>query len=124
MVEYPWKRDQLIYYIRLLADPAYTRRVWINHEFPPGIEFDCFSYLLNFFFDDTSLARSREHSVRKIVKTDEEWHSVKRVTDAVDKVHKKVGSDAPDEEYLDAPEWEDVVEGAKAALATLEPNSQ
>ena len=119
MVEYPQKREELTYYVRLMTEPERARRVWVEHILPEGKHFDSFTEAISFFFDETQFD-SKDLSVGSILKNEEEWHAVKRLMEAMLIVFRKVGGAyAPDEEYLETAEWEEVVKAAKVALDIL-----
>jgi hypothetical protein len=119
MIQLPHKREELIYYLTALADPVYQHRVWLKHEFPPGIVYDCFDYAVNFFFDDTALADAPQETIGWILENEEEMQAVSKVINAVDEVLNKLGTELTDEQYINSPEWQSVIESAKAALLVL-----
>ena len=119
MIKLPEKRKELFYYIETLANPNYQRQAWVNHQFPPGIEYDCFDYAVNFLFDDTALADAPETTIGWILENKDEVQAIGQVIQAIDTVLNTLGTDLSDEEYISSDEWSQVVTTASAALSIL-----
>jgi hypothetical protein len=119
MIQLPHKREELIYYLTALSDPVYQRQAWVNHEFPTGVVYDCFDYAVHFLFDDTALADAPEKTIGWILEDEQEMQAVSKVIHAIDEVLNKLGTELTDEQYINSPEWQQVIEAAKSALPIL-----
>ncbi len=119
MVQYPWRRTELLYYLDILASPEKQRQIWLEHIFPPGIVYSELDYAIHFLFDDTALADDPEVTVGDILLNQDEVAAIKAVTSAIDAVLNQLGIDKTQEKYLTSPEWYPVIEAAKAALAVF-----
>jgi hypothetical protein len=67
MVKYPQMRQDLISTIRKLADPEYQRKVWVDHQFPEGVEYDSFDLAISILLDDTALVEEPETHIGVIL---------------------------------------------------------
>ncbi len=119
MIQHPWRREELFYYLELLADVAVARRTWVEQNFPAGVQHDCFDFAVNFLFDDTALADAPEKTIGFILEDEIEMHAVTAVIQAIDYVLKIHGTKLTDAQYLNTPEWTQVMETAQVALAIL-----
>lgn len=122
MIEQPWARDEILYFLKLMADPAYARQVWIEHNLPSRDGAACFAEAITYFFDDMSLDKREQIGV--LLDNEEEWRSVKTLMANMDIVWDRVGGPfAPDEEYLDCKFWPNVVGAARFALNVFEKDT-
>jgi hypothetical protein len=119
VVKHPWMRKQVIETLEGLSDPDYQRRAWVDHQFPPGIQYDSFDLAVNVLFDDTPLFDAPETTIGYILEDEDEMHAVTRVIRAIDDVLNQLGTNLTDEQYITSPEWQPVVAAARAALPIL-----
>lgn len=119
MVKYPAMRDELISAIESLSNAEYQKQAWVNHSFPPGVEYDEFDNAVHVLFDDLRLMEAPEGTLGTVVRNTEELEAVKQVTYAVDRVLRKLGDDLSDAEYIADPDWADVLQTASEALVVL-----
>ena len=115
MIQYPERRDELIYYLKALADKQYVIDVWVNHNFPPGI-YDCFDYAVHFFFDDTGLAENPKATIGFILENDTEVEAIQLITKSIDNLLDDAGKNLPDEEYINHSKWGNIIEASTNAL--------
>lgn len=118
-LKYPQIREELLETLRSLADAEYQRSAWVNHEFPPGIEYDEFDYAVHFLYDDAGLAEDPEGAIGLFVKDEQEVQLIKTVVHALERVFNALGTNATDEEYINSPEWAGVLKTASQAWQVM-----
>ncbi len=102
------RRYEFLYYIDVLADIDKQRAIWINHQFPDGVEMDNLDLAIHFFFDDTGLADNTERQIGFILEDKKEAKLVKELTDIWGTIIDELG-DISDSYYLDHPRWMEVI---------------
>lgn len=123
MIRFPHLRPELIDTLQTLADPEYQQQAWVEQNVPPGIE-DSFDIAIHFLYDDTHLADNPEATVGLILEKSEEVFLIKGLIKALDQVFETLGLEATDEEYINCPQWEQVLRTAKAALSVINKNQR
>ena len=124
MVKYPKMREELLETLRSLADREYQHKVWIENDYPPGIECDSFDEAVHFLYDDTVLAENPDAAIGVILENEKEARLISAVCQAIDLVFEALGTGVSDEEYIKSAEWTAVVEAAFRALQVMEVRSQ
>ena len=124
MVKYPKMREELLETLRSLADREYQHKVWIENDYPPGIECDSFDEAVHFLYDDTVLAENPDAAIGVILENEKEARLISAVCQAIDLVFEALGTGVSDEEYIKSAEWTMVVEAALKALQVMEVLSQ
>lgn len=81
---------------------------------------DELGYAIHFLFDDTSLSEAPEKLIGLFLKDETEARAVKTVCSALDNLFNKYGYDKTDKEYLDLPEWDNVVGSASKAILIIQ----
>ena len=51
-LEYPNMREELLETLQSLADAEYQQKNWLDQNFPPGTEHDCFGYAVHFIYSN------------------------------------------------------------------------
>jgi hypothetical protein len=115
---YPAMRANLQGYSESLADEAYQKRVWIEHQ--PSEVCDNLTDVVHFFYDDTTLASDPDKCVGWFLRDTSEVAAVRALTSAMDTLFAELGTEQPDEAYLRAPGWQQVVGRAKDLGALLD----
>lgn len=111
-------RAELVDYLRGLSDKKYQYASWvIDHR--PGGGHDQLDLSIHFLYDDTSLATNPESWIGAILYNKYEAQAVKHVTESIDKIFDKYGLNLTDKEYIEKPEWDEVIENAKKAYLIL-----
>jgi len=118
IVEFPWMRMQLIVCIKGLSDKNYQYNEWVLHK-GESCEYDDFDITVHFLYDDTDVAENADEYIGLIFINKEEADSVKNVVDKIDIIFDKYGLELSDKEYIEKPEWNDVIEAAKKARSIL-----
>lgn len=113
-LECPEMRAELIDTMQVLSNREYQIEAWVHQRFPPGIQEDNLDYAVHFLFDDTPLARSPESCIGVYVKDAREAELIFAVTQAMANILSKYGTSLSDRQYIDTPEWNEVVKGAMA----------
>ena len=124
MVKYPKMREELLETLRSLADREYQHKVWLENDYPPGIECDNFDEAVHFLYDDTILAENPDAAIGVIIEDEKEARLISAVCQAIDLVFEALGTGVGDEEYIKSAEWTAVVEAALKALQLMEVRSQ
>ncbi|NJK73405.1 MAG: hypothetical protein HC849_05400 [Oscillatoriales cyanobacterium RU_3_3] len=124
MVKYPKMREELLETLRSLADREYQHKVWLEGDYPPGIECDSFDEAVHFLYDDTVLAENPDAAIGVIIEDEKEASLMSAVCQAIDLVFEVLGTEVSDEEYIKSAEWTMVVEAALKALQVMEVRSQ
>ncbi|CAM4247552.1 CdiI immunity protein domain-containing protein [Bordetella tumbae] len=114
----PAMRKELIDYLQGLADKDYQYKAWVNDQRPGGGH-DELNYAIHFLYDDTNLAGDPRSTLGWFLKNDEEVVSISDLVKKIDFVFGKYGLELTDKEYIEKPEWDDVVQAAKTALRTM-----
>lgn len=117
-VLYPYMRLDLREYANSLRDQAHQKRVWIEQK--PSQKQDSFTDVVHFFYDDTPLARDPEKCVGFFLRDASEVAAVKALTSAVDALFMEFGTEQPDEAYIRAPKWAQVVSRAEVLVTLLD----
>ena len=112
-IKYPWMREQLIGSIETLSDIDYQRKAWVQHEFPEGVEWDDLDLHFKFLFDGPDIYDYLDESIGDILKNETELKAVKEMLNEMMNIFKEYGTELTDEEYINLPEWQEVIEKAK-----------
>lgn len=118
-VRFPQMRAEVIDAVRALADPEYQRRVWIRQELPQPDYYDDLTVNIHILYDDTRVLEEPAGTVGDVLRSGDEAAAMVPLARQLDAVFDRYGTDLGDEEYLNTPEWPDVVRAAQTALAAL-----
>ena len=121
-IKYPQLRVNLVSFLQSLSDIEYQKEVWVEGRQREKIQHDEFDYSVHFFFDDTTLAVDANDNVGYILYDEHEAFLIGRLTQSIDNVLNKYGTNLSDEEYISVPEWSSVIDCAKAALKAVMQN--
>lgn len=124
MVKYLKMREELLETLRSLADREYQHKVWVENDYPLGIECDSFDEAVHFLYDDTVLAENPDAAIGVILEDEKEARLMSAVCQAIDLVFEALGTGVSDEEYIKSSEWTKVVDAASKALQVMEVRSQ
>lgn len=119
MMKYPNMRSELVGYLEGLSDLDYQVRNWVKLECLKEGKEDCLDFTINFLFDDTDLGSNSNALIGVFLRNSEEAGSLKVLCDAIDAILDKYGTHLSDEEYIQKPEWQDVVKKASESLALI-----
>ncbi len=122
-MKYMWMRLQLTNTLYDLSNKTYQINAWVKQDFPEGVEYDCFDEPVHFLFDDSGLGSEPEKSIGQVIYADE-LDNIKAVTSSIDSILKKYGTFLSDEEYINKPEWQGVLDAAKSAYTLVVENNQ
>ncbi len=120
MVKYPYMRQELINIMQTLSDKDYQRRAWVNQIFLPPTKYDNFDYAVSFLYDDACLADAVDNAIGSILVNEHEAVIITHVIQALEGVFAALGMDATDTEYIECPEWVQVIHAATDARRVLQ----
>lgn len=121
-VRHPSMRAEVVLAVQSLADPAYQQRVWIRREYPHDSYYDDLTQNVNILFDDTGVLPDPSSAVGDILYPSE-VASMAALGNVLDPLIDELG-DVTDSQYLNHPQWSQVVRSAEAAYAVLNTNAQ
>lgn len=110
-LKFPSMREELIDYLRGLADKRYQYCAWVEHKCPSG-GFDELDYAIHFLYDDTRLASDPEATVGLILKNIEEVRCIQNLIAELNSIFDKYGLGLADGEYIEKSEWQGVIQAA------------
>ncbi|MBQ0923049.1 SCO4402 family protein [Saccharopolyspora endophytica] len=116
-LRYPEMRAEVIDAVTSLADPDYQQKVWIRREYPQPGFYDDLTTNINILFDDVCVLPDPRTRVG-IVLHPSEVDAMKALGDVLDPLVDELG-DATDAQYLNHPQWTNVVTAAQHARHTL-----
>lgn len=112
-------RQELIEYLKSLSNKEYQRSCWVNGGCPNGI-YDDFDYAVHFFYDDTSLADDPYSLIGIFLRNREEADLIKALCEKISSIFDKHGTRLSDSDYIQLPEWNDVLILSKDCLDFIE----
>ncbi|MEN4922755.1 hypothetical protein ABE485_29065 [Achromobacter spanius] len=115
----PSMRRELIDYLRGLSDACYQHCAWVEHKYPIG-GYDELDYAIHFLYDDTKLAKDPGATVGSILKNREEVDCIEILIEKLNLIFFKYGLGLTDGEYIEKPEWREVIQAAANAKSCLE----
>ncbi|WP_370949661.1 hypothetical protein AB5J62_19435 [Amycolatopsis sp. cg5] len=118
-VTYPAMRANIVEALRAMADPEHQNRVWLREEYARDGSYDDFTLHIN-SFDDLQMRDFPERTVGDILRNKEELQAIRAVNDALATLFDRLGYQLSDEEYVNSPEWPQVVKTASAALRVFD----
>jgi len=123
VMRYQNMRNELIGYLKGLSDREYQKRCWVLKNCPNGVENDELDYVVHFLFDDTQLGTNPESLIGYILKDDVEVEAIKSICYELDSIFEKYGYDLSDDDYINLPEWTNVIKKAENALGAIKKNA-
>lgn len=113
-VRYPDVRENIVAAIRGLSNEEYQRRVWIGREMPANVEHDDFALAIEILYDLAGLRDDKPETwIGVILRDRNEAELVDAVMVQLDVVLDKYGANRADDEYINLPEWANVVAASK-----------
>lgn len=101
-----------------LADPGYQHRAWIEGRFDAPHSYDDLTMVLNILYDDTQVLPEPRSRVRTVLLEGAEIGALEALEVPLSAALDRLG-DAGPADYLDAPEWAEVVRLSAIALASM-----
>lgn len=107
-IKFPTYRTHVVPAVLSLANPPWQREVWLARD-----RFEDLTYVVHVLFDDFCDARVPDEFLGVSLRTEEEVELMRLLGAAYASVEREVTApNVPDEEYLDAPSWPNVVAAA------------
>jgi len=120
-VRFPALRNDVANSLKVLADPEYQQRVWLDRrplEDEPVITWDT---VVNMLYDDAQLGDGARSAIGDVLRHESEARAVDAVLASLEQAFVQAGGiEAPVDVLLETPAWSVVVESARAADATME----
>lgn len=116
-MKYPEMRQELLLSIKILSDLEYQKQKWVNNN---SGEHDCFDYIIHFLYDQADFDEDSEAIIGLFVKNEEELIGIMKVIESLEKLFEILGTNASDSDYINSPQWKNVIINAKKALKILE----
>lgn len=118
-MKYPHMREELIGYLHSLADKEYQLAVWVRDEPYPDVVHDELDYAIHFIYDDTCLGSDPGEAIGWFLKNDLEAQSIRNLVRCLDSLFATYGMNLEDAQYIEKPEWLDVMDAASSCEALL-----
>ena len=109
--------EELEFHLSYLADQDYQERAWVGGDY--GTDNVTFDDIVHFILDDAELDRDEDDHVGWFIRDANEAEYVRAAAKAVLAVLKTYGGSLTDAQYIAKPEWQHVLDTAKAALAAV-----
>jgi len=119
-LKYPMMRAELIEHLNALADIDYQRRVWVLGGSEGQIKHDEFDYAVHFLYDDTNLAHEPTSMIGEILIGSEEAVKISKLIEKLELIFVQYGTELSDADYIQLPEWADVLDAAKDAVELIQ----
>jgi hypothetical protein len=120
IVECPEGREEIVANITYLSDIEYQKRVWLHQDKWEEVGYGNFDLAVHCFFDDRpDLAEDPHSSIGFYLVDANEADAIKFLTVTIDRLLNRYGRSLTDEQYIEKPEWQEVVEAAKAARVAM-----
>ena len=118
-VRWPQRRHTLACYLYELASPDFQHERWIEGRGgTPGTMYG-FSLIVNFFFDDTELAKNPGGTVGDILLDELELAVIRNVGKALSNVLGEIGVNKSDRDYVSSRGWSNVIVTSQKAYRLL-----
>ncbi len=114
-MKFPMMRAELVSYLEGLADKAYQQSCWVNDKCPVGVV-DCFDLPIHFLFDDTDLATNATSCIGYFIRNESEAQAITKLCNILDDIFEKYGTELSDAQYIELPEWDNVISQAQFTL--------
>ena len=113
-------RVDLMTFLESLSNYEYQMNCWVRGNCPIGVE-DSFDMSVHFFFDDTGLAQDASSLIGYLLYDEIEAELITNVCYAIDTLFNKYGTTLSDDEYINKPEWKEILNTAQIAYFSLNP---
>lgn len=117
-VEFPAMRYEVVQALATLADPDYQRRAWLEKRFDRPGSYEDLNMNVHTLYDDTEVLPNPRDSIGTILTDGPEIEALEALAVPYSVLLDRLG-DAEPSQYLNAPEWPDVIRAASVALASM-----
>ncbi len=123
-LRFPALRPNIIAALTSLADPALQKQVWVGRGIPEPGKCASFDDVVHSLYDDTNVGDDLEGSIGEVLYDSEEAESLRRITSRIDLMFDKYGGRLADKEYLNKPEWPEIIDSAVKCLVLFKDNDR
>jgi|GEM_PF-538772 len=112
------KRGELIGAMKVLSDYHYQKEVWVNGILPEDIHGSYVS-IMHLLYSDKLYSNEINAEIGDTLKNENEAEMVSDVIYELDNIFKIYGKNLTDKEYINLPEWKNVLSSARKAYQYL-----
>ena len=116
--KYPAMRWSVLDALASLADEEYQREMWTGNSLPRSDWFDDLTLNINILFDDCEVLPDPEKALGAVLVPGDDIERLRRLGAVLSRLIDRHGN-KPDINYLNDPEWQEVVRLADLALAAM-----
>ena len=116
-MKYPTIRRDLMKNLDILSDSDYQEKFWLSKICynKDDLIFYTFDMFIHFWYDDYTLDENIINCIDIFLKDEKEAFAIQRITNLLDTIFEKLGTNKSVREFLSCDEWEHVVLAAKEA---------
>jgi hypothetical protein len=118
IVRFPQMRVEVMSSLASLADPEYQQRAWVRRDVEADTGRDNLTMCIHSLYDDNQVLPEPSVCVGTVLAVGDEVGRLNELGAILDRLIDQHG-DAPDDVYLSAPEWQEVVKRASLALTAM-----
>ena len=123
MSGYSGIRGSVIDAVRVLSDPAYQRKMWVEERGSDPRLIEDLDANISTLYDDTGVAESPHDYVGTVLRSEEEARAIAALDRVLTPLLEALPAGADDASVIAMPEWRRVVEAAREALDVLTAGS-
>lgn len=117
-LRYPWRRVELVEYLKELSDADYQKKVWLRGERSGDEGVSGIDVIYHFLFDDTDLGSNAESEIGLCLLSREEAGLIKELAHLLESLLERNG-DADSKTYMKDSEWAKVIDLSKITLESI-----
>jgi hypothetical protein len=106
-------------FLESLSDIEYQRKYWIGPPFESRETGDTFDMVIHFFLDDAGYLTRSERQIGYSLYNSNEASAVYELCVMLNDLIDTLGPKGPDSDYINSPEWPNIVSQAKLVLTIL-----
>ena len=121
---FPQTRLTIVAALATLADTDFQQQVWLGRQ--AAISGKCYNFdeVLHCIYDDSGLDDGPSTCIGYFLYNPEEASSLQALMTQIDLLLERHGKRLPDDAYLRAPQWPDIVASAKSTLTLFQNNDR
>jgi hypothetical protein len=118
VAKYPSMRWSVLDALACLADEEYQRERWTGNTLPRSDWFDDLTLNINILFDDCEVLPDPQKALGAVLVPGDDFERLRRLGAVLSRLIDRHGKE-PDINYLNDPEWQEVIRLAGLALAAM-----